>query len=209
MGSSTETSRGGVGIALPKTPSVLLIDNCAPTRNSLSEALGPAGFVVIQAATAAEAAAIMATRSLDLIIMDLVLAGEDGLAFERDVCAQSDVPIIIVTTKSDPLDRIIGLEIGADDYVTKPFIPREVVARARAILRRFKRRDTHSDDKIGESYVFGDWELCIPTRELLSKNGSNGNPKLTISEFDLMQVFAERPERVMSRSLLPGSVTSG
>ncbi len=187
---------------IPNAPAVLVIDNCEDTRSSLSDALGTEGFTVAQAETAAEAGAMMKKRCFNLIIMDLVLAGEDGLAFEREVCAQSDVPIIIVTTKSDPMDRIIGLEIGADDYVTKPFIPREVVARARAILRRFKRREAQSADKSCESYVFGDWELRIPTRRLISKSGANGNPRLTISEFDLMQVFAERPERVMSRSLL-------
>lgn len=189
-------------MTLPKALVVLIIDNCEQARNALRNALVSECFTVVQTSTAAGAASIMASRSVDLIIMDLVLAGEDGLAFGRDLRAQCDVPIIIVTAKSDPIDRIVGLEIGVDDYVAKPFIPREVVARAKAILRRLKRREAQSDDRLGRSYVFGDWELCIATRQLINKSERRGSPNLTISEFDLIHVFAERPERVLSRSML-------
>jgi two-component system OmpR family response regulator len=139
---------------------------------------------------------VLADTRVSLIVLDRMLPGEDGLSICRRLRASSDIPIIILTAQGDEIERIVGLEMGADDYIAKPFNPRELLARIRAVLRR-------RDDAIAavtgpkHSYRFAGWMLDGPMRRLYDPMGSR--VELTGAEFDLLLVFCERPGRALSR----------
>jgi two-component system OmpR family response regulator len=136
---------------------------------------------------------------IDLVVLDVMLPGEDGLSICRRLRAASDVPVIMLTAKGEEIDRIIGLEIGADDYLTKPFNPRELLARIRAVLRR---RGTGTAEAVrgGVALTFEGWRLDPNVRQLHNPDGARVS--LTGAEFDLLLVFCERPRRVLSRDQL-------
>ncbi|CAM5765350.1 response regulator [Bosea minatitlanensis] len=142
--------------------------------------------------------ALQANR-FDLIVLDLNLPGEDGLSICRRLRASHSVPIIMLTARSEDVDRIIGLEMGADDYLGKPFNPRELLARIRAVLRRRQGGRTEPDEHPG-SFVFQGWTLNAGSRQLT--NPDNVRVAVTGAEFDLLRVFCERPGRVLSRDIL-------
>jgi DNA-binding response OmpR family regulator len=144
---------------------------------------------------------VMARHTIDLLILDLKLPGEDGMQIARNLRAESDVPIIILTGRKDEADRVMGLELGADDYLTKPFSPRELLARIRALLRRSRGQQTIADglSRI-RAYRFAGWELNVRLRRLRSPRGEI--IPTTNSEFNLLVAFLAAPQRVLSREQL-------
>lgn len=139
---------------------------------------------------------VLAAARVSLVVLDRMLPGEDGLSICRRLRANSDVPIIILTAQADEVERIVGLEMGADDYLGKPFNPRELLARIRAVLRR--RDDQHDRAAPAhKGYRFAGWSLDAATRRLFDPNGTRVD--LTGAEFDLLVVFCERPGRALSR----------
>ena len=136
------------------TPRILLIDDEPSIREPLSEYLEGQGFAVSDAASAAEARSVLRAKSIDLVVSDIMMPGEDGLSLTRHLRETSHIPVILLTARAEDTERIIGLEIGADDYVVKPFNPRELVARIRTVLRRTQ-ANGRALDAGGTSYAFG------------------------------------------------------
>lgn len=176
---------------------IAIVDDDDKIRRLLRRCFEPEGYRVSEAADGAELEALLVRERVDLITLDLGLSGEDGLSIARSIRARSDIPIIMVTGKNDPIDMVVGLEIGADDYITKPFHVREVLARARSVLRRSSATRQAPQITAGETLAFDDWELNVTRREL---HDPSGNPvALTTGEFDLLQVLVRNPNRVLSR----------
>ncbi|MBU0621016.1 MAG: response regulator [Gammaproteobacteria bacterium] len=173
---------------------ILVVDDDAGLRELLLQYLGAQGYHVATVADGAAMDAYRAANPVDLIILDLMLPGEDGLSLARKLRAQSDLPIIMLSARGEDVDRIVGLEVGADDYLAKPFNPRELLARIRALLRR----SDGNHDAAGDISIlhFGDFALNLDTHDL-HRNGSN--IPLTAGEFNLLRIFAEHPNRVLSR----------
>jgi DNA-binding response OmpR family regulator len=176
---------------------ILVVEDEEPVRDMLRNLLEREGFVVREARNSAEVRAALKKHTIGLITLDLNLGRENGLALARDIRVQHDVPIIMVTAKADDVDRIIGLELGADDYITKPFNLREVLARIRAVLRRYERG---ASEQASGKITFGDLALDVDSRELKRSNGEL--VMLTTAEFKLLEVLAKRPSRVLSRDSL-------
>jgi two-component system, OmpR family, response regulator len=177
---------------------ILVIDDDPEIRTLLHVALGREGYAVSEAADAASARSRLVRGGIDLITLDLSLGADDGLSFAREIRAHSDVPIIMVTGKGDAIDRVVGLELGADDYVCKPFNLREVIARVRAVLRRHEpARPDFAKSIPHERFGFAGWTLDITSREL--SNGAGLKCDLTTGEFNLLELFVRRPQRVLTR----------
>ena len=188
---------------------IAVVDDDEKVRRLLRRCFEPEGYRVSEAANGAELDAIMASEPVDLITLDLGLAGDDGLSVARDVRSRSAIPIIMVTGKGDPIDKIVGLEIGADDYISKPFHVREVLARVRSVLRRSapqRGREAMAPTYMpgpapvahdGEAYRFGGWILDIPHREL---RRDDAEPTvLTTGEFELLHLMVRNAQRVLTR----------
>lgn len=143
---------------------------------------------------------LLSQMRFDLIVLDLMMPGEDGLNYCRRLRAQSAIPIIMLTAMGDELDRIIGLEMGADDYLPKPFNPRELLARIRAVLRRYEQLAPGKDIRAQHCYQFEQWQLNPKRREL--RNAENILISLTSGEYDLLTIFVEHPQQVLSRDQL-------
>ena len=173
---------------------LLVVDDNPEIRETLTEYLEKNGFVVDQAADAAEAREQLAEKSYELIILDVMMPGEDGLSLCRFIHESIKTPVILLTAMSEETDRIVGLELGADDYLTKPFAPKELSARIRALLRRIK-PSAHGHARI----VFGDLEL-IPDEGKVLRDGTEVH--LTKTEFRLLCELAESPGKVLSREAL-------
>lgn len=155
------------------------------------------GFDVSEASSGPEVQTRLERDDFALVTLDLNLNGEDGLAIAREVRARHDIPIIMITAKNDDIDRVVGLELGADDYIAKPFRGREVVARVRAVLRRARPANGHGPRSDRVRYGFAGMILDVTGRELTS---TNGTPViLTTSEFNLLDLFVRRAGRVLSR----------
>jgi len=152
------------------------------------------------AANAREAEEKLLAGRYDLMVLDLMMPGEDGLSFCRRWRGQSQIPIIMLTAMGDDTDRIIGLEVGADDYLPKPFNPRELLARIRAVLRRYEPDTAPCAVPANQCYCFAGWQINPAKREL--HNEHQVLVPLTSGEFDLLQIFVERPQRVLSRDQL-------
>lgn len=183
---------------------ILVVDDDPAIRDLLRDCFELDGFVVSEAATGAEAEAVLASKPTDLITLDLTLGGENGLEIARTIRSSRNVPIVMITGKGDPIDRVVGLELGADDYIAKPFHVREVQARVRAVLRRYgavpapAASDAASQIPVaGHRLAFEGWTLDLDKREL--RSADNAVRELTTAEFNLLSVFAERPSRVLSR----------
>jgi DNA-binding response OmpR family regulator len=182
---------------------LLVVDDDAGLRELLRDYLGREGYRVATVANAAEMDQWLATERADLVILDLMLPGEEGLSIARRLRARGHLPIIIVSARGDEVDRIVGLEVGADDYLAKPFNPRELLARIRAVLRRQgpaaepKAAAEKSDSAVRPS--FGPYELDLEAQRLL-REGSE--VALTSGEFNLLRIFVERPHRVLERDRL-------
>jgi len=180
---------------------VLAVDDDRFIRQMIADYLGDNEIQVTAIASGKEIADVMARHTIDLLILDLKLPGEDGMQIARDLRAASDVPIIMLTGRKDEADRVMGLELGADDYLTKPFSPRELLARIRALLRRSRARETVADglSRI-RAYRFAGWELNVRLRRLKSPQGEI--IPTTNSEFNLLVAFLAAPQRVLSREQL-------
>lgn len=178
---------------------ILVVDDDAQVRALLRNVLEMEGYGVSEAASGEQMFSLLEKEPVDLITLDLNLAGEDGLALAREVRAKRDVPIIIVSAKSDHVDRIVGLELGADDYVTKPFNLREILARIRAVLRRYEAPPQTTSGK-RETFSFSNLILDVTSREL--KTSSGQKIELTTAEFNLLEAFLQRPTRVLSRDVI-------
>ena len=177
-------------------PQILVVDDDAELRNGIADYLSQHGYGVLQAGDALAMEQALAGAPIDLIVLDLMLPGEDGLSICRRISDAGGPAIIMLSAMGEEIDRILGLELGADDYVTKPFSPQELVSRVRAVLRRVQRTDA---DKGERSLVYGD--LCIdPQRRLVEVKGRE--VALTAREFDLLWVLARHPRQVFNRDQL-------
>lgn len=174
---------------------ILVVDDDPKVRTLLRRCFEGEGFAVSDAKDGAELRACLETQPVTLITLDLSLGKENGLDLAREIRKQHDVPIIMLTGKGDAIDRVVGLEIGADDYLAKPFELRELVARVRAVLRRTT--PTAEPAPLGHGYAFEGWVFDIDRRRLTRENGED--QELTTSEFNLLEVFVKRSQRVLSR----------
>jgi DNA-binding response OmpR family regulator len=178
----------------PTMTTVLVVDDEPIVREVVVRYLEREGFTTLEAGDGHRARELVETASPGLVVLDVMLPGTDGLELCRWIRAQSDLPVIMLTARGEEADRIVGLELGADDYVTKPFSPRELAARVRTVLRRTARRDEPS-----ERIEFGDVAIEAATREVTKA----GEPvRLTTLEFDLLWFLASHPRRVFSRDHL-------
>jgi two-component system, OmpR family, response regulator len=194
---------GATAPAMPAAiqPHILIVDDDAAIRALLTEYFTENGLRVSSAQTGAEMSAILADTAIDLVVLDLRLAGEDGMAIARSLRGQSAIPIIMLTGVRDEADRVMGLELGADDYLTKPFSPRELLARVRTVLRRAAAATpTQARESELRALRFAEFELNLRTRRLTRQDG--GQIDLTNSEFNLMAALLASPQRVMSRDQL-------
>src|SRR5262245_50957596 len=165
---------------------ILIVEDDAKVRLLLRRCFEGEGYRVTEAVSGAEAVKLLGAGSFDLVTLDLNLPDGDGLTVGREIRARSEVPIIMVTGKGDTIDRVVGLELGADDYIAKPFHVREVLARVRAVLRRTAARPEAGDAVAnGERLTFEGWVLDVAKRELTSPAGESC--ELTTSEFDLLK----------------------
>ena len=185
--------------ASPATAHIVVVDDDEVVRSTVSEYLRRNGLSVSEADGGAALREIMGQRPIDLAVLDINMPGDDGLTLAREIRASGDAGIIMLTAKSDDIDRIVGLEVGADDYVTKPFNPRELLARVKAVLRRAS-RGGESPATMGREVQMGKCRLNLDTRKLYEADGSE--VPLTAMEFDLLKCFAEHPRRVLTRDQL-------
>jgi DNA-binding response OmpR family regulator len=183
---------------------ILIVDDEPEIRLMLQRLFEREGLAVSEAQDGKELFAALDSGRINLITLDLRLGGEDGLELARRVRMKNNVPIIMISGRGDPIDRIVGLELGADDYISKPFHLREVLARVRAVLRRYEPTiEPHAAperSKGSTRYKFAEWVLDVQRRELSTSAGYRH--ELTTAEFNLLQILVERPARVLSRDNL-------
>ncbi len=179
---------------MPAPARILIVEDDPEIRDLVSQLLRREGFAVEGAADAAAMDAARARVQPDLVILDLMLPGEDGLSICRHLRALDPVPILMLSAKSDEVDRVVGLELGADDYLVKPFSPRELLARVRAVLRRGSHTPTPPS---AERFSFGAFVIDLGARHLATARGET--LALTSAEFDLLACFVRRPRRVLTR----------
>ena len=187
-------------------PSILIVDDDADIRSLLAEYLGQQGLHVLTAEDGATMQQVLDGNAVDLVVLDLTLPGTDGLALCRNLRAHSALPVIMLTARSSALDRIIGLEMGADDYLCKPFEPRELLARIRNVLRRSDMGGGVGDIEHTQQLQFAGWTLDLTARQLQRADGVV--VILSSGEFRLLKALLERPNRVLSRDQLL-SLTQG
>lgn len=180
--------------------SVLLVEDDAEIGDLISRYLKANQIDVAVVMDGAAMDSAMARRHFDLLLLDLNLPGEDGLTICRRVRAERSLPIIIVTAQGDDIDKIVGLEMGADDYVAKPFNPRELLARIRSVLRRAPTNDRTTDSEGWQIYRFAGWSVNISAREVVAPAGTK--IAMTGAEFDLLHALCEHPNRVLTRDQL-------
>ena len=177
---------------------LLLVDDEASLREPLADYLVRQGFAVTQAASAAEARSVLRDEAPELILLDIMMPGEDGLSLCRHLAETRAIPTILLTARGEATDRIVGLEIGADDYVVKPFEPRELVARIRSVLRRANKGGTAPADD--ELFEFEGWRLDPLKRRLVDPEGALVS--ISSLEFRLLLAFVEHPRQVLDRDRL-------
>jgi two-component system, OmpR family, alkaline phosphatase synthesis response regulator PhoP len=180
---------------------ILVVDDEPSIRKIIEYALKDAGFQVLTAGRGDEALEVMSRENVDLVVLDLMLPGVDGLEVCRRIRAERNVPIIMLSARSEEVDKVLGLELGADDYVTKPFSPRELVSRVKANLRRAR-----GEPDGGESITLGDVEID-PVARIVRKDGQDVN--LTFSEFEILLKLAQSPRRVFTREELMNHLWKG
>jgi two-component system OmpR family response regulator len=178
---------------------LLVVDDDPDIRTLLANQLTAAGFIVSTAASGSEMRLALELETIDLIILDLNLPNEDGLTLCRDLRARSNIPVIMLTARSAPVDRVVGLEMGADDYVTKPFEPRELIARIRNRLRLGAGPEKATPAASGR-VSFGGWIFDLNQRHLI--NASGRIVSLSGAEYRLLRIFAADPNRVLTREQL-------
>jgi two-component system, OmpR family, response regulator len=181
-------------------PHILVVDDARDIREPLVRYLKESGYRASAADSAAAARRAMRTSGIDLVILDIMMPGEDGLSLCRHLRASSGVPVIMLTAMAEDTDRVIGLEIGADDYVVKPFNPRELLARVRAVLRRANSLPQQRPQVDAETLRFDRWQLNVARRELIGADGVA--IPLSTAEFLLLSALLAHPRRVLSRDQL-------
>jgi DNA-binding response OmpR family regulator len=183
---------------------ILIVDDETEVRRLLEAGLKAEGYTVSEAADGAGLLAILDKKPVDLITLDVRLGGEDGFNLAREVRAKNNVPIIMISGRGDMIDRVVGLELGADDYIAKPFYMREVLARIRAVLRRYDNQGSDAGRaplaEKGRRFEFDGWQLDAGRRALVTPEGKDC--ELTTAEFNLLLLLVERPGRVLSRDEL-------
>lgn len=183
-----------------RSPHVLIVDDDSRIRASLTRFLTDNGLRISQASDGDSMRKTLDKAKIDLVLLDIMLPGEDGLSLCRKLRGERNTPVVLLTAVSGDTDKIIGLELGADDYICKPFNPRELLARVRAVLRRTgdaSERDAHSGSG---RFEFEGWCLDAKKRVLTSPLGALVD--LTTGEFDMLQVFVEHPQEVLTRDQL-------
>ena len=185
------------------TGHILAVDDDPSVRKMIEDYLGDNEIRVTALASGRDITEVMKRETIDLLVLDLRLPGEDGMQIARKLREESHLPIIMLTGRKDEADRVMGLELGADDYLTKPFSPRELLARIRALLRRSRAQQTVADglQKI-RAYRFAGFELNVRLRRLTAPAGKS--VALTNNEFNLLAAFLAAPQRVLSRDQLLG-----
>jgi two-component system OmpR family response regulator len=182
------------------TPYILIVEDDRQIAALLEAALGRAGFRTRAVHDGRAMDKVLDTDNPDLLLLDVMLPGEDGLSIARRMFAKHRCPIIMLTAMGEETDRVVGLEVGADDYISKPFSSRELVARIRAVLRRSGRVALFAPPEEKRVYEFAGWKLTTVSRELVSPDGVS--VELTGAEFDLLAAFCERPREILSRQQL-------
>lgn len=176
---------------------ILVVDDDPGMRTLLEAYLGDSGFIVETAENGVVMWRVLEKGMPDAIVLDLMMPGEDGLSLARRLRSQSNVPILMLSARGEEIDRVVGLEMGADDYLAKPFSPRELLARLRALLRRSQAQAI--PDKPADGTAFGPYQLDVSSHRL-TRDGIE--VKLSTAEFALLRIFVEHPRRVMSRDTL-------
>jgi two-component system OmpR family response regulator len=207
---------GGEGVSLPVNnhthPSapdaairVLLVEDDTEIAAMLTEMLTENGFQAVATESAADMDRVLRRQSFDLIILDAMLPGEDGFSICRRLRAAMSTPIMMLTALGEAVDRIVGIELGADDYITKPFNSRELVARIRGLLRRASYGSERREHR--EALVFAGWRIDPVSRQLRDPN--NVHVSMTTAEFDVLMAFCRNPGRVLTRDQLLGLTHAG
>jgi two-component system OmpR family response regulator len=181
-------------------PHLLLVDDERSIREPLAVYLTKQGFRVTQAGDAEAARTRLTAYAIDLVILDIMMPGEDGLSLCRHIAATSDVPVILLTARAEETDRIVGLEMGADDYVVKPFSPRELATRVKVVLRRATSGGSRQHAPESSSYGFAGWVLKSGERALIDREGVS--VPLSTGEYNLLLALVTRPRQVLTRDQL-------
>ena len=182
-------------------PHILVIDDDPAIREMVARYFGDHDLRVSSGASGRELFDRLDQSAIDLIVLDLKLAGEDGMQLARQVRERGTLPIVLLTGRNEEADRVMGLELGADDYVTKPFSPRELLARVRAVLRRYRVQATLPErDNTRRAFRFRGWELNLRTRRLVAPGGRQ--VPLSNGEYNLLVALCRSPQRVLTREQL-------
>jgi two-component system OmpR family response regulator len=181
-------------------PHVLIVEDARDIREPLGRYLREHGYRATTAPDALAARKLMKGAAIDLVVLDIMMPGEDGLSLCRSIRETSQIPVILLTARGEEVDRIIGLEMGADDYIPKPFSPRELIARISAVLRRTQALPPRQKPPEAARIKFGDWLLDTGQRELIGVDGVA--IALSSGEFSLLQALLERPKIALTRNQL-------
>lgn len=179
---------------------ILVVDDDEAVRQLLEDYLGGHGYRVAGCDDSVQLRQVLQAVVPDLVLLDVGLPGEDGLSLARFLREHHDLPVIMISGAGSPVDRTIGLEVGADDYLAKPFDLRELLARVKSVLRRYRRPAAREPDTVAEGLRLGSFRLDLQRRQLSDSEGRE--VELTAMEFDLLQAFAQRPNRPLSRDQL-------
>jgi two-component system OmpR family response regulator len=188
--------------AMERLPHILVVDDDRDICSLLSQFLARHSFRVSAARDGEEMFKLLEAAKVDLIVLDLMLPGEDGLSLCRRLRSENQMPVIMLTAMHEEIDRVIGLEMGADDYLSKPFSPRELLARIRAVLRRASQAAQAATEiqTAGRVLSFDGWQLDVARREL--RRGDGEPVTISSGEFEMLLAFAEHPQRVLTRDQL-------
>ena len=181
-------------------PHIAVVDDHRDIRDLVSKYLAQHGYRVSQAESAAAFRRLMEKSAIDLVVLDVMMPGEDGLSLCRELRSTSDIPVIMLTAMAEDTDRIVGLEIGADDYLTKPFNPRELLARIKSVLRRVQSLPPQRATPKSREMRFDRWSLNVGRRELMDDTGVA--VPLSTAEFRLLSAFLDHAGLVLSRDQL-------
>lgn len=187
-------------MATEASPHILVVEDARDIREPLARYLRQHGYRATTAEDATAARKLMRVSAIDLVVLDVMMPGEDGLSLCRSIRETSQIPVILLTARGEEVDRIIGLEMGADDYIPKPFSPRELVARIAAVLRRTQALPPQHKPPESERISFGEWTLDTGQRELIGRDGLA--TALSSGEFRLLMALLERPKISLTRNQL-------
>jgi two-component system OmpR family response regulator len=185
---------------MESTPHILIVDDHQEIRDLLAKYLRQHELRVSLADGGKAMRKVLQTSAIDLVVLDIMMPGEDGLSLCRTLRETTDLPVILLTAMAEETDRVVGLEIGADDYVTKPFNPRELLARIKAVLRRSHSLPRQRGETTASRYTFGDWHLEVAQHEIVGAD--EVAIPLSTAEFYLLTAFVEHPKAVLSRDHL-------